>query len=210
MSTVGLFAAMDFAAVAPDEFNAWYDTEHIAERRGLPGFLTCERWVGVDNPTYSLGSYDLESIETLESPGYRAITGDNVTPWYRRVTSKCRRMFRLIGDQVYPNDALAPAGAGALLINALNIPPELEEDFARWSDESHLPSLAEVPGTLSARRFVVRNGTHRHIAVYHLASADVPAGAAWKAAAARGGSGRIVPQFQDRIRLLFRQATPTR
>jgi hypothetical protein len=207
MGMVGLFAAMDFAAVAPDEFNAWYDTEHIAERRGLPGFLTCERWVGVEHPTYSLGSYDLAD-GALESPGYLGVTGDNVTPWYRRVTGKCRRMFRVTGAQVYPGQALSPAGAPALLISACNVPPDLEADFARWSDQQHLPALAEVPGTLAARRFVASAGTHRHIAVYHLASPEVPATAAWKAAAAQGDSARLVPQFQDRIRLVFRQATP--
>src|SRR5215469_5793563 len=114
MTTVGLFAAMDFAAVPLDEFNAWYDTEHIVERRGVPGFLTCERWLGVDTPSCSLGSYDLESPAILESDAYRAVSGGNVTAWNRRVIGKCRRMFRLIADQVFPGSALAPANAGAL------------------------------------------------------------------------------------------------
>ena len=33
-----LIAAMDFSNVAEDEFNDWYDTEHIPERQRVPGF----------------------------------------------------------------------------------------------------------------------------------------------------------------------------
>ena len=41
-----LIAAMDFSNVAEDEFNDWYDTEHIPERQRVPGFLSCQRWIG--------------------------------------------------------------------------------------------------------------------------------------------------------------------
>ena len=41
-----LIAAMNMAQVAPDEFNDWYDTEHLPERQRVPGFLVCERWIG--------------------------------------------------------------------------------------------------------------------------------------------------------------------
>jgi hypothetical protein len=34
-----LIAAMDFSNVPADEFNDWYDTEHIPERQRVPGFL---------------------------------------------------------------------------------------------------------------------------------------------------------------------------
>jgi hypothetical protein len=87
MSKVGLFSAMDFAAVPADEFRAWYDGEHIAERRRIPGFLTCERWIGADHPSFSLGTYDLEDEAVLASEAYRLITADNATPWTKSVIS---------------------------------------------------------------------------------------------------------------------------
>jgi hypothetical protein len=34
-----LIAAMDFSHVPADEFNDWYDTEHIPERQRVPGFF---------------------------------------------------------------------------------------------------------------------------------------------------------------------------
>ncbi len=40
----GLLAvAFDYTNVARDEFNDWYDTEHIPEREAVPGFGACER-----------------------------------------------------------------------------------------------------------------------------------------------------------------------
>jgi hypothetical protein len=41
-----LIAAIDFSGMAEEEFNDWYDTEHLPERQRVPGFLACERWIG--------------------------------------------------------------------------------------------------------------------------------------------------------------------
>ena len=47
---LGGIAAMDFSNVAEDEFNDWYDLEHIPERERVPGFLKAQRWIGVESP----------------------------------------------------------------------------------------------------------------------------------------------------------------
>jgi hypothetical protein len=51
-----LIAAMDFSNVGADEFNDWYDTEHIPERQRVPGFLTLQRWIGAENPSQSVAT----------------------------------------------------------------------------------------------------------------------------------------------------------
>jgi hypothetical protein len=38
-----LVPVVDFSGMAEDEFNDWYDFEHIPERLRVPGFLACER-----------------------------------------------------------------------------------------------------------------------------------------------------------------------
>ena len=60
-----LIAAMDFSNAAADEFNDWYDTEHIPERQRVRGFLTLQRWIGVENPRQSFATYHLESLSEL-------------------------------------------------------------------------------------------------------------------------------------------------
>jgi hypothetical protein len=113
-----LIAAMDFSSVAADEFNDWYDTEHIPERQRVPGFLTLHRWIGAENPRQSVATYDLNSLAVLQSPEYHAIGGENLSPWSKRVTGKVERLLRYEGEQVLPGDATAPANAGGLLLVA--------------------------------------------------------------------------------------------
>ena len=51
----------------------------------MPGFINCERWVGAENPKISIATYDLESLDVLQSDAYRAIGGENLSPWSKRV-----------------------------------------------------------------------------------------------------------------------------
>jgi hypothetical protein len=140
-----LIAAMDFSNVAEDEFNDWYDTEHIPERQRVPGFLVCQRWIGADNPKQSVATYDLESLAVLEGPGYRAIGGENLSPWSKRVTARVQRLVRFEGDQILPGDQAAPENAGGLLLVGMTPAPAVETAFNAWYDTEHVPALARVP-----------------------------------------------------------------
>src|SRR5437764_13967637 len=84
-----LIAAFDFSNVAEDEFNDWYDLEHIPERQRVSGFLSCQRWIGAENPKHSVATYDLDSLAVLKSEAYRAIGGENLSPWSKRLTARC-------------------------------------------------------------------------------------------------------------------------
>ena len=198
-----LIAAMDFSNVAEDEFNDWYDTEHVPERQRVPGFLVCQRWIGVDDPTLSLATYDLESHAVLRSPGYLAIGGPNLSPWSKRVTARTAPLMRFEGDQILPGDELPPLDAGGLLLNAMNIAAEHEADFNAWYDKEHIPALSAVPGVLSARRFR-GTGNRTYVALYHLASPEVLESEEWKTARESEWSTRVVARFQDRLRLVCR------
>jgi hypothetical protein len=201
-----LIAVLDFAGVAADEFDDWYDTEHIPERRRVPGFLTLERWLGADEPTQSVATYDLESLAVLDGPAYRAIGGDNLSPWSKRVTAKCRRLMRFEGEQILPGNGLAAEGAGGLLLVAMTPAAEHETEFNAWYDTEHIPALARVPGVLAARRFRARSASSRYLALYHLADPGVPAGAAWKEAAeATAMPAQLRRQIGDRLRLVCRK-----
>ena len=199
-----LVAAFDFSTAHADEFNDWYDLEHIPERRAVPGFGACERWISEEQPTLSVATYDLDSVDVLRSNAYRAIAYGNLSVWSKRVTAMCKRVLRFEGTQITPGDAAPPQGAAALLLNAMNVAPEAEADFNAWYDEEHLIALAAVPGTLAARRYrsTADGGSHRYVAIYHLASPDVARSPAWQAAVATPWTARVAPHFRDRIRIL--------
>jgi hypothetical protein len=204
-----LIAAMDFSDVAPDEFNDWYDTEHIPERLRVPGFLNAERWIGIANPKQSLALYDLDNVDVLRSAPYLAVGGANGTPWTNRVTGRTRMIIRLEGEQIRPGDVLTPDGASALLLIAMNAAPEAEAEFNEWYNSEHLPVLAGVPGVLCARRYRGTGATQRYAAIYHFANPDVPNSAAWKTAGGTPWTERMRPHFRDFLRLDCRRYSRT-
>ena len=199
-----LIAAMDFSNVAEDEFNDWYDLEHIPERQRVPGFLRCQRWIGNDNPKQSVATYDLETLAVLKSEAYRAIGGENLSPWSKRITARCQRLLRFEGEQILPGDQLAPEGGGGLLLVAMTPAPAVETAFNAWYDTEHIPALARVSGVLSARRFSAGSTSGpKYVALYHLASPEVVAGAEWKRASeSTPMPDHIRPQISDRVRLV--------
>ena len=57
-----LIVALDFSSIAEDEFHDWFDTEHMPERERVPGFLSCRRWISVQNPKEAVHLFDLDSL----------------------------------------------------------------------------------------------------------------------------------------------------
>jgi hypothetical protein len=90
-----MLAIMEPPPGMEEEFNDWYDTEHLPQRRGLPGFLSASRWVALDGFPRSLAAYDLQSLAALSDPAYLAVAGGNSTPWSRRVLARTARAGRL-------------------------------------------------------------------------------------------------------------------
>jgi hypothetical protein len=203
-----LIATFDFLTAHADEFHDWYDHEHIPEREAIPGFGACERWIGVGEPSFSVATYDLDSIDVLRSEAYKSIAYDNLSVWSKRVTGMSRRLLRFEGAQITPGDAAAPENAGGLLLNAMNVAPEGEADFNAWYDEEHLPALAAVPGAMAARRYRSTEdgeGVRRYVAIYHLDTPEVTQSDAWKIAVDTPWSARVRPHFRDHLRILTRR-----
>jgi hypothetical protein len=92
-----------------EEFNAWYDEEHLPERLAIPGFRSARRWVS--GRTY-LATYELDSAAVLQSAAYLA-RYQNPTPWSKRCLGRCVTFKRWACEQVEPGSADPhPAAAG--------------------------------------------------------------------------------------------------
>lgn len=197
-----LLASMNFKNAAEDEFHDWYDTEHLPERQAVAGFLTAQRWIGAADATISVAAYDLETVEVLQSPAYKAIGGENMSPWSKRVTAKCERILRFEGEQILPGDQVAPAGAGSLLLNAMNVNPEVEDEFNKWYNEEHIPMLSVVSGVWCARRFRATDSPLKYVALYHVAAPEVVSSDEWKKAANTPWTERMRPHMRDHLRIV--------
>jgi len=98
-----------------EEFNAWYDSEHIPERLAVPGILTARRYVAADAHPKYLAMYDLESHAVMASPAYLKVAFENSSPWTKRVTARVSP-WRATGEQIWPGDRLTSGGSAVLLM----------------------------------------------------------------------------------------------
>jgi hypothetical protein len=118
-----------------EEFNAWYDEEHLAERLAIPGFRSALRWVADVRPGAGkyLATYELDSVEVLSSPAYLE-RFRNQTPWSRRCLGSAVVFKRWACEQVEPGAADPHPATKALLLNSV------------------------APDALQVRRFVAQAG----------------------------------------------------
>ena len=115
-----LMVFADPPAMLEEEFNAWYDTEHLPERAIIPGFNTARRFVSLgDGPAY-MALYDLDTMAVLDTPAYQAVYGVNFSPWTKRVTSRVNPV-RLAGDQIYPGQAITGVCARLVLVRLRDV-----------------------------------------------------------------------------------------
>ena len=121
-----LLVLMQPPSTLEEEFNAWYDTEHIAERLAVPGFETALRYVCVDGAPRYLAMYDLTSQDVLKSPAYLKVGFGNASPWTKRVTGRVRS-YRSFGEQVYPGTKATGRAARVLVLRFRALPAAMRD-----------------------------------------------------------------------------------
>jgi len=134
-----------------EEFNAWYDEEHLAERLAIPGFRSAQRWVADLAPGAGryLATYELDSLAVLSSAAYLQ-RFENPTPWSRRCLGKAVVFKRWACEQVEPGNADAHPAAKAVLFNG-EFPAALQRrEFVAQTGERIL--LCELSDSLAKPR----------------------------------------------------------
>jgi hypothetical protein len=125
-----LMVAMEPPAALEEEFNDWYDLEHVPERRVVPGFETCNRFVCVHGWPRYLAFYDLRDADVIREPGYSAISGASFSPWSKRILARVRGLWRAHGEQIYPGHMLlARSPLRLLLIRFRQVPVDQEAEL---------------------------------------------------------------------------------
>lgn len=126
MSKGYLLITNNVAASHEDEFNAWYQDEHLDDRLGVTGFLNARRYVAVQAPQRYAALYETTSPEVLISPTYAALLRAPTTrtraimPYFQDVT----RIIGAVADETV-------RGAGGALAMVFIDLPEADENHAR-------------------------------------------------------------------------------
>ena len=196
-SGTGLLAVwMQVAPFLEDDLNAWYEKEHISERLHIPGFLSARRYVTEQMEHRYIALYELNEPEVMQSEAYLTAR-TKPTAWTQRINEalieNVRNEYELLQSVGEEPGAPAPYA----LIVRIETESGDDAELNEWYEKDHLGALQSVPGCFRARRFRARAGTPKYLAVYDLASADVPSSEAWQKAADSDWTLRMRPKFRN-------------
>ena len=91
----------DIPAQHEDEFNKWYNEEHLPELLAVPGILDAARYVAVKGGPKYLAAYELENVDVMQSDAFK---NRPRTPWGERVSPSVigQNLTRVVGEQIFP------------------------------------------------------------------------------------------------------------
>lgn len=169
-----LFSQMEPPAELEDEFNVWYDEEHIPQRLALPGFGRALRYREVKGERRYLAVYEIDDMAVLATPAYQRLKQDPGERTARMLASVggftrylCDHVST-IGDESVPHHYLS--------VVAFDVPAEEHETIDDWYDTEHSELLLRADAWLRVRRYTVGSGDGprwSHLALHELASLDV-------------------------------------
>ncbi|OGA44909.1 MAG: hypothetical protein A3G24_19565 [Betaproteobacteria bacterium RIFCSPLOWO2_12_FULL_62_13] len=188
-----LLVTMEPPPVLEEEFNDWYDTEHIPERARIPGFESARRFVCISGWPKYLAFYDLEESGVLDSDAYRAVSWGGFSPWTKRILTKVRGQYRASGDQVYPGSALT-GEMGRLTVIRFRGAPDGE---SREIESGLLANYEKRQETTRIRLF--RSNYNDQIDYIALVEARVPFVDAGVDLSAFGGAASRIDLFNEYV-----------
>ena len=177
-----------FSDVAPEhdeEFNRWYNKEHLPERLSIPGVLDAARYEAVQGGPKYLACYELASSDAWYSDGWQKWL-KNPTEWSKRMSPSVigTAYIRNLYKRIYPQDLSAEtAGAGmspVLRIGRMSVPAEVDGRFNEAYDNERLPLCLSIPGYIRARRFEAVMGSPKYTTVHEMESLAVLESEGWE------------------------------
>ncbi len=167
-----------------DEFNRWYNEEHIEERLSIPGVLSAARYEAVVSGPKHLAVYELESSAVMESDDYLRVRS-NPTEWSNRMspeytaTTYVRNVYEMIHPAGLTDEIASSPMAPALQIGRMDIPPEVEAEWNHWYDTVYVPNYETVTGVRRGRRYTAAVGQPKYLTMYEFDNTEVSKGEDW-------------------------------
>ncbi len=173
-----LMSSMQVLAEEADDFNLWFDTEHLPERVAIPGFLEARRYESLGAPVRYLQIYNAVDFEALDSAPYRAALA-NQTAWSLHHITRFIEPTRVVGRLVHSRGQ-ARGGAVALVRlrpkEGARMVPSLEP-YLRWLDMPGVLGVHFVEGDPELSKPVTVMGPHPgsgdDYIIFECAGADV-------------------------------------
>ena len=167
-----------------DEFNRWYNEEHIEERLSIPGILSAARYEAVVSGPKHLAVYELESSAVMESEAYLKVRA-KPSEWSLRMspeysaTTYVRNVYEMIHPSGLTDEIAASPMAPALQIGRMSIPADVEDEWNRWYDTVYVPNYETVSGVRRGRRYVAVSGQPKYLTMYEFDHTEVSKTQEW-------------------------------
>ena len=195
-----LMVFVDVAGELEDEFNRWYNEEHIDERLAIPGVLSAARYVAIQGSPKYLAFYELDEAEAYYSDTWKNILA-NPTDWSKRMSPTVigknfiRNVYRMIYPDALTEETIQADMSPAVLIGRMSVPPALDAKFNEAYNTERLPECYKVPGYIRNRRFEAVEGTPKYMTVHEIESPEVAETTDWKA-----WSAMVTPVWNTEVR----------
>ena len=178
---------MVYCDVPPDveeEFNEWYNQEHIPERLSIPGVLNAARYEALQGGPKYLACYELDTHQAWHSPEWQHWL-NNPTEWSNRMspsavaTTYIRNLYRLIYPDNVDQQTSQADMAPVMLVGRMSVPAELDSLFNQSYNQERLPECYSTPGYVRGRRFEADMGEPKYLTIHEMESESVPKSPEW-------------------------------
>ncbi len=192
----------DVPADMEDEFNRWYNEEHLAELLSVPGVLNAARYEAVRSGPKHLACYELESPDVVQS---EAFTSRPRTEWGSRVSPSIignpmiSNVYEMVRPAALTPDIAERDMAPALQIGRMAVPAENEDEWNEWYNNIYTANYEKVSGCIRARRWQAVRGEPKYAVVYEFENEKVSETEEWL-------KQRDIDPSNDRMRSLMTHA----
>jgi hypothetical protein len=148
MMTHGILAVWsDVDAAGEDDYNAWYEREHLFERLEVPGFHCGYHYLTVSGSPRYFTYFVTDNAAVMASQAYLA-QANRPAPWTRRVLPYFRNTNRTACNVV--RRIGRGFGVASLTIRLAAVAGR-EDEVISWLSETQLPAVVEQPGLIGAQ-----------------------------------------------------------
>jgi hypothetical protein len=142
---LAVWSNIDPAAV--DDYNRWYEREHMFERLAVPGFRRARHYLTVSGAPGYFTYFVTDTAAVVASPAYLA-QANCPSPWTRRILPHFRNTNRTACDVV--RRISRGYGAASLTVR-LAAAGGQEDELLTWLGTTQLAALVEQPGIVGAQ-----------------------------------------------------------
>lgn len=195
-----LMVYSDVPAELDEEYNRWYNEEHLDQLLSIPGVLSAARYEAVSGGPKYLASYELASADVCESEAWKQVV-NNPTEWSKRMsprvigTAFISNLYRRIYPEKLSEETAQSEMSPVILCGRMSVPDAIDAQFNEAYNHERLPECLKIPGYIRNRRFEAVRGEPKYTTVHEMESIEV-----WKSEGWENWRTMVTPVWNSLVR----------